>query len=195
MAITPSDIQTLRQQTGVGLMDAKRALEAVDGDVGKAVTHLRKAGQKIAAKKSQRMIKEGVIGSYVHANGKVAALVALGCETDFVARTDDFKGLASEIAMHVAAMAPQYLTPQDIPADVVAAEEAIYREQLKAEGKPAAMLEKILPGKLKKFYRDVCLLHQPYVRDDRQTIQELVTAATSKLGENIQIVSFYRMSL
>lgn len=195
MAVTPADIQTLRQQTGVGLMDAKRALEAVGGDITKAVEHLRKSGQKIADKKSQREIKEGVIGSYVHANGKVAALIALGCETDFVARTDDFKKLAAEIAMHVAAMAPQYLTSDNVPADLIAAEEDIYRAQLKAEGKPEAMLEKILPGKLKKFYSDICLVNQPYVRDDSQTIQDLLTEATTKLGENIRIQSFTRVAL
>jgi len=195
MPISASDIQNLRQETGVGLMDAKRALESAGGDMTKAIEHLRKAGQKIAATKSQREIKEGAIGSYVHANGKVAALVALGCETDFVARTEQFKQLASEIALHVAAMNPLYLNEKEIPADVLRAEEEIYREQLKNEGKPEAMLEKILPGKLKKFYSTVCLINQPYVRDDEKSIQDLLTETTQKLGENIQIVSFRRLAL
>ena len=176
-------------------MDAKRALEAADGDMAKAVTELRKLGQKIAAKKSDRHVKEGVIGSYVHANKKVAAIVTLACETDFVARTEDFQTLAKEIAMHVAAMNPTHLKPEDIPADVIAQEEEIYRQQLKSEGKPEAMWPKILPGKLKKFYADTCLIDQVYIKDDTQTIRDLLTAATTKLGENIQVIAFHRLAL
>lgn len=195
MSITATDIQALRQKTGVGLMDAKRALEATDGDMEKAIAELRKAGVKLAAKKSDRAVSEGVIGSYVHSNGKVAALVALACETDFVARTEDFQNLAHDLAVHVAAANPRFIKPEDVPADLVAEEEAIYREQLKTEGKPEAMWDKILPGKLDKYYSDICLLKQAYVKDDSQTIQDLLTEATAKLGENIQIASFHRLSL
>lgn len=195
MSITAADIQSLRQQTGAGIMDAKRALEAAGGDLEKATAELRKAGLKLAAKKSDRKVSEGAIGSYVHSNGKVASLVALACETDFVARTDDFRTLAYELAMHVAATNPKYLKPEDIPTEVIAEEEAIYRDQLKSEGKPEAMWDKILPGKLARYYSEVCLLNQPFVKDDEQTVQDLITAATAKLGENIQIQSFSRLAL
>lgn len=195
MSITAADIQALRQQTGAGIMDAKRALESTGGDLEKATAELRKAGLKLAAKKSDRTVSEGTIGSYVHSNGKVASLVALACETDFVARTDDFRALASDLAMQVAATNPKYLKPEDIPADIIAAEEAIYRDQLQSEGKPEAMWDKILPGKLARFYSEVCLLHQPFVKDDELTIQDLLTAATAKLGENIQIQAFSRLAL
>jgi elongation factor Ts len=195
MAIDTKQIQTLREETGVGMMDAKRALEAAGGDMRKAITELRTRGQKIAAQKSQRQVKEGVIGNYVHANKKVAAIVTLACETDFVARTDDFQALAKDIAMHIAAMNPLYLQPADVPPAVLAQEEEIYRQQLQREGKPEAMWPKILPGKLKKFYADTCLLDQAFVKDDGQTIGDLLTAATAKLGENIRILGFHRLAL
>lgn len=193
MSISTADIQALRAQTGVGMMAAKKALEAAGGDMTAAVEALRKKGQKVAAAKSTRSVKEGVIGTYLHSNGKVAALVAVACETDFVARTEDFQTLAKDLAMHVAAMNPLYLKPADVPADVIAKEEEIYRAQLEAEGKPAAMLEKILPGKLKKYYSDVCLTEQLYVKDDSMTIGQLAAAAVTKLGENIQIIAFSRL--
>lgn len=195
MSFTTKDIQWLRQQTGVGMMEAKKALTAVNGDRDQAIENLRKAGKKIAASKSTRQVKEGVIGSYVHSNGKVAALVALACETDFVARTDDFKHLAHDLAVHVAAANPLYLQPSDIPPSVIAKEEEIYREQLVAEGKPAAMHDKIIPGKLAKFYSETCLLQQLYVKDDAVTIAQLLEHAVSKLGENVQITSFARLMI
>lgn len=195
MAITSEDIQWLRQATGVGMMDAKKALEAVDGNREAAVEAMRKRGAKVAASKSDRAVKEGVVGSYVHANNKVAALVAVACETDFVSRTDDFQSLAHELAVHVAAMNPKYLSPNDVPADVVAKEEEIYREQLKAEGKPEAMWDKILPGKIAKFYADTCLLNQPFVKDDSMTVEQVIQAAVAKLGENIVVTGFSRLSI
>lgn len=195
MNITTADIQKLREQTGVGMMDAKKALTAAAGDMTAAVEALRKKGQKIAASKSERAVKEGVVGTYLHSNGKIAALVAVACETDFVARTEDFQALAKDLAMHVAAMNPTYLKPSDVPAEVIAKEEEIYREQLTAEGKPEAMLEKILPGKLKKFYSDVCFLEQPFVKDDSVTVGQLVESSISKLGENIQVTSFSRLTV
>lgn len=173
-------------------MDAKRALEAADGDVAKAIDHLRRAGRKVAAAKSERAVTEGVVGAYIHANHKVGALVAVACETDFVARTDDFRQLAHDLAMHVAALNPQYLKPEDVPAEVVAKETDIYRAQLKAEGKPAAKWDTIIAGKLKKFYAEVCLLEQPFVKDDSKTIGQLIVEAVARLGENIQVRGFSR---
>ncbi|MBI2984716.1 MAG: elongation factor Ts [Candidatus Kerfeldbacteria bacterium] len=195
MTIAPADIQKLRQQTGVGVLEAKRALEATGGNLTRAATELRKAGKKIARQKSERTTTEGTIGVYVHNNGRVAAMVVLACETDFVARTDDFRQLAHELAMQVAATDPQYLKPADIPSAVVAHEEEIIHQQLRQAGKPATMWSRIVPGKLEKFYAEVCLLEQPYIRDDTQSIADLLNAATAKLGENIQVRRFSRLSL
>jgi elongation factor Ts len=177
------------------MMDAKKALTAAEGDMTAAVEALRKKGQKIAASKSDRAVKEGAVGTYIHSNGKIASLVAVACETDFVARTDAFQELIKDLAMHVAAMNPTYLKPEDVPAEVVAKEQEIYREQLMAEGKPEAMLEKILPGKLKKFYSDVCFLEQAFVKDDSLTIAQVVESTIAKLGENIQVTAFSRLAV
>lgn len=195
MAIETSLILKLREETGVGMMDAKSALEATDGDYQKAVDHLKKLGKQVALKKQDRSTKEGIVGSYIHANGKVAALVALACETDFVEKTDNFQTLAHDLAMHVAAADPQYLAPTDVPASVVDHERDIFREQLKREGKPAAMIEKIITGKLKKFYSECCFLQQPFIKDDSVTIEELIQQQVLKLGENIQIKEFKRIAL
>lgn len=193
--ISTADIQALRQQTGVGMLEAKKALTEANGDASKAMENLRKAGKKIAASKSERTIKEGLVGTYVHANGKVAAMVVVGCETDFVARTEDFQNLVHDIALHITAAQPKYLQPQDVPAEVVAKEQEIYREQLKTEGKPEKIWESIIDGKLKKFYADTCLLQQPFVKDDTKTIGELVQEAIAKMGENIQVSSFARLAV
>ncbi len=195
MDISTADIQKLRAQTGVGVMDAKKALTAAAGDMTAAIEALRKKGQKIAAAKSARAVKEGAVGTYLHSNGKIAALVAVACETDFVARTDAFQALAKNLAMHVAAMNPTYLKPADVPAAVVAKEQEIYRAQLKAEGKPAAMWDKIMPGKMKKFYGEVCFWEQPFVKDETVTIGQLVESTVAKLGENIQVTSFSRLAI
>lgn len=195
MAITPSDIQALRQQTGVGMMEAKKALEASHGDIAKAIEQLRKSGLKMAEQKSSRAVKEGVVGTYLHANGKVGAMVALACETDFVARTDDFKDLAHDIALHIAAANPHYLDSASVPADILHQEREVYRGQLEAEGKPEKMWDKIIEGKFNKFYTDNCLLKQVYVKDDTQTVEQLIQAAVGRLGENIQIVSFSRETI
>lgn len=193
--ITTADIQALRQQTGVGMMEAKKALTTANGDTVLAIENLRKSGKKLAASKSERTVKEGRIGTYIHANGKIAALVAVACETDFVARTDDFAALAHDLALHVAASNPKYTQPSDVPLEVLEKEQEIYREQLKAEGKPEKMWDNIIEGKVKKFYADVCLLNQPYVKDDSMTVQELVQQAVTKLGENIQVASFSRLAI
>lgn len=195
MAVSTNDIQWLRQETGVGMLVAKKALEAVDGKRDKALEALRKAGAKIAAAKSERTVKDGAVGCYIHANHKVGALVALACETDFVARTEYFRALAHDLALHVAATNPQYLNPESVPAEVVRHEEDIYLAQLKSEGKPEAMRNKILSGKMEKFYGDVCLLNQPFVKDDSHTVGQLLEQAVARLGENIQIAGFHRLSV
>lgn len=191
--ISTQDIQALRQETGVGMMEAKKALAAAAGDRKLAIEALRKAGKKIAAAKSARQVKEGTVGWYIHANNKVAALVALACETDFVARTEDFKNLAHDLAIHIAAANPIYLQASDVPANIVAKEEEVYRAQLQSEGKPEKMWDKILPGKLQKYFAESCLLEQPFVKDDAITVKQLLETAVTKLGENIQITSFSRL--
>lgn len=193
--ITTADIQALRQQTGVGMMEAKKALTEANGDAALAMENLRKAGKKLAASKSERAVKEGQVGMYVHANGKVAAMVAVACETDFVARTDDFKNLAHDIALHIAAANPLYLQATDVPAEVLEKEREIYREQLKTEGKPEKMWDNIIEGKLKKYYAETCLLDQLYVKDDSLTIRDLVQQTVAKIGENVQIASFARLAI
>lgn len=195
MTISTQDIQALRQQTGVGILEARKALQASAGDPKAALEALRKAGVKVAAQKSSRAVKEGAVGYYLHSNKKVGALVSIACETDFVARTEDFQSLAHDLALHVAAANPLYLRPADVPADVREKEETVYRSQLEAAGKPKAMWGKILPGKMQKYYRDVCLLEQPFVKDDTMSVGELVNAAIAKLGENIQVTSFARLTV
>ncbi|MCH7492206.1 elongation factor Ts [Patescibacteria group bacterium] len=188
-------IQQLREETGAGIMDAKQALEESQGDLAKAILIMKKKGQKIAAQKKSRTANEGVIGYYVHANNKIGAQVALACETDFVAKTDDFKDLAHDIAMHITAADPQYLSAEDVPRDIVAKEEEIYLAQVKQEKKPDKIWDQIVKGKLKKFYSETCLLSQPFVKDDSKSIQELIQENVLKLGENIRINSFKRLSL
>lgn len=195
MDITKELLKQLRDETGAGIVDIKKALEAARGDAAQAVDLLRKQGKKVAAKKADRVTREGAIGSYVHANGKVAALVAVTCETDFVARTEAFQSLAHDLALHVAAANPAYLKPEDVPPDVLAREEEIARSQAMQEKKPAAILEKIVQGKIDKFYAEQCLLRQSFVKDDALTITELVANAIAKLGENIEIREFSRVQL
>ena len=181
-------IQKLRNQTGAGMMDVKQALEEAKGDENKALEVLRKKGQKIAAKKqAERDVKDGLVEAYVHNGGKVGSMVVLACETDFVAKNKDFKELAHEVAMQVAAMKPEYISAEDVPEDVKAKEMEIYKEQLKAAGKPANVMEKILEGKMNKFYEGACLLNQIYIKDDKKTIGDLVDAATAKMGEKIEV--------
>ncbi|MFC1662894.1 translation elongation factor Ts [Patescibacteria group bacterium] len=195
MTITADQVKKLRDQTGVGMMEAKKALDEAEGDMQKAIEVLRKAGQKIADKKQDRTAAEGVIGTYVHANNKVAAMVVLNCETDFVARTDDFKNLAHDIAMQVAATKPEYLNPDEIPADVIEKEKQIASEQSDVAGKPDKVVAKIIEGKLQKFYSEICLLQQPFIKDDSVTIEQLVQDAVTNMGENIQIREFTYISI
>lgn len=195
MAITAADVKKLRDLTGVGMMDAKKALTEAQGNVDAAVDALRKAGAAKAAKKADRAANEGIVVSYVHGNGQVGVLLELNSETDFVARNEDFKALGNDLVLHIAAMNPQYLNRESVPADVVAKEREIIAEQLKNEGKPAEMIEKITEGKLDKFYGEVVLLEQPFVKDDSMTVGDLIQAAIQKIGENIQVARFARFAI
>ena len=188
-------IKKLRMQTGAGVMDVKEALDEAGGDETKALELLRKKGLKVAAKKQDRSAEEGRIDVYIHSNGKIGAMVALACETDFVARNEEFQDLAKSIAMHIAATDPSFLSPEDIPEEVKDKEKEIYAEQMKGENKPPEVLEKIIEGKLKKFYEQVCLLNQKFIKDDDKTIQDLITEATAKLGEKIEVKRFVRFQL
>jgi len=189
-----SDLQTitkLRELTGAGMMDCKKALTEAKGDMDKAIEVLRKTGAAKAAKKmDEREVKEGIVYSYIHSNQKAGAMIELLCETDFVARTDDYKALAHDLAMQIVAMKPDYLLPENVPAEIIEKEKDIYREQLKKEGKPAEMIEKILEGKINKFYEDVCLMKQAFVKDDKIKIEDLITQVVAKTGEKIQIGKF-----
>ncbi|MFA4873634.1 MAG: translation elongation factor Ts [Patescibacteria group bacterium] len=195
MSVSASIVADLREKTGVGMMDAKRALEDAGGDEAKAIELLRKKGMKAAEKRQDRVAREGVVEAYVHSNARVGVLVSLACETDFVARNDSFRQLAHEIALHIAAMNPQYLAPADIPQDVLEKEREIYRDQVRAEKKPEAMVEKIVEGKMQKFYKDTCLLQQAFVKDESKTIEDLIVEATAKIGEKIEIREFVRLKV
>ena len=192
MAISVEDIKKLRETTGAGMMKAKEALTASNGDMDKAVQWLREKGEASAAKKADREARAGLIEGYVH-GGRIGVLVEINCETDFVQRTPEFKEFARDIAMHVAAANPEYLAPADVPADVVEKEKSIYRKEV--EGKPAEIIEKIVDGKLSKYYEQVCLLNQPFVKDPDVSVGKLTTALVAKLGENIVIRRFERMEL
>lgn len=186
------DIKKLRDQTGAGMMSAKRALEEAGDDFEKAILVLRKAGEANAAKKADREASEGVVESYIH-GGRIGVLVEINCETDFVARTEDFKLFAHDIAMHIAATNPQYLNPTDVPEVAIATESELYRTEL--TNKPAEMVEKIVEGKLDKFYAGICLTRQSFVKDPDKTIEQLTTDLITKLGENIVIRRFERFEI
>jgi elongation factor Ts len=195
MSTAPSaaDVKMLREKTGVGIMECKSALSEAAGDFEKAVEILRKKGIAVAEKKSSRATKEGAITSYIHMGGKIGVMVEIGCETDFVAKNDDFKEFSKNIAMHIAAASPLYLTRDDVPAEYIAKEKEIFSEQIK--DKPANIIEKIVEGKVDKMMEDICLLDQKYVKDDKQTIKEYVTATIARIGENIVIRRFVKYTL
>ncbi|HEY6736686.1 MAG TPA: translation elongation factor Ts [Candidatus Saccharimonadia bacterium] len=192
MAIGIEDIKHLREQTGAGMMKAKEALEATNGDFEKAVVYLREKGEATAAKKADREARAGLIEAYVH-GGRIGVIVEINCETDFVARTPEFKEFARDVAMHIAAVNPQYLNPEAVPADVVEQEKAIYRKEV--EGKPAEIIEKIVDGKLAKFYEGVTLTQQPFIKDPDKSVGKLTTELIAKLGENIVIRRYERLEL
>ncbi len=188
-------VKQLRDATGAGMMECKAALTEAKGDMEEAVAILRKRGLATAAKKSGRSTNEGLIGSYIHMGGKIGVLVEVNCESDFVARTEDFQSLAREIAMHIAAANPQYVRRDDVPSDILDRERSIYRGQLEGQNKPANVLDKIVEGKLNSFFEQVCLLDQPSIRDPKLTIGQTVQAAVAKMGENISIPRFMRFKL
>jgi elongation factor Ts len=195
MGITAAAVSELRARTGCGMMDCKKALVECNGNAEKAIDYLREKGLAKAAKKADRNAKDGRIFSYIHNTGKVGVMVEIDCETDFVAKTDDFQQLGHDVAMQIAAAKPEYVAPEDVPADVLEREKSVYREQLLAEGKPAAIIDKILEGKVRKFYEQVCLLEQPWIRDDEKKIKDLVIAQIAKMGENMKIRRFSRFSI
>lgn len=193
--VTTQMVKELRAATGAGVNDCKNALEAVNGDFEQAVEILRKKGLASAAKKASRDTREGIIGHYVHFGGKAAAMVELNCETDFVARTEQFVQLSRDLAMHVVAARPQWLSREEVPAEAVEKEKAIYTEQTVNSGKPAQVIEKIVEGKLDKWFSEVCLLEQPFVKDPDRKVQDLLVDAVASLGENIRVSRFARLEI
>ena len=192
MAITAEQVKQLRDKTGAGMMECKAALTEANGDTEEAVTILRKRGLAQAAKRAGRATAQGTIGTYIHLNGRIGVMVEVNCESDFVARTDDFNNLVKEVAMHIAAADPKWVRREDVPAEAIEKEKAIYRAQMENSGKPANVLDKIIEGKLGSFYSQFVLLDQPSVRDGAVTISQLVAQASAKTGENIQINRFIR---
>jgi len=195
MAISAQQVKELRDNTGAGMMDCKHALEESDGDMEKAVEVLRKQGIAKAEKKSGRTANEGLITSYIHPGGRIGVLLELNCETDFVAKTDDFQSLANDIAMQIAAMSPMALSREDVDDEMVEKEKNIYKEQALQEGKPEHIVDKIITGRLEKFYAEVTLLEQPFVKDTDKSVNQLITEAVTKLGENIAVSRFVRYEL
>jgi elongation factor Ts len=195
MEINAQMVKDLREKTGAGMMDCKTALSEAKGDPEKAVEILRKKGLSRAAKRAGREVKEGMVGSYVHMGGKIGVLVEVNCESDFVARNEDFKAFVKDIAMQVAASSPLYLTSEDIPAEVIEKEKEIYRAQVADSKKPEQVIEKIVEGKLKKFYTEVCLMDQPFVKDPDVSVSDYLTSMIGKIGENMVVRRFVRFQL
>ena len=192
---TAKDVMTLRQRTGAGMMEAKKALEENKGDMDKAAEFLRVKGIAKADKRSGKQTSEGIITSYIHHNGKVGVLVEVNCETDFVARTDDFKNLAKEIALHIASAAPVAVDKDGVPVERVDQERRIAEEQAKVSGKPANIIEKMVTGKVEAYYKDNCLIYQPWIREPKKSIGDLIKEASAKVGENIQVRRFVRFQM
>jgi elongation factor Ts len=195
LAITAQQVQELRRKTGAGVMDCKRALAECEGDVEKAAVALRKQGMARADARMERQATEGAIAAYIHAGGRIGVLVEVNCETDFVARTDEFQALARNLAMHIAAEQPRWVRPEDVPEPVLEQEKEVYRSLAIKEGKPEKVIDKIIEGRLSKFYGEVCLLEQAYVRDDQKTVRDVIKEAIVHLGENIIVRKFVRYQL
>jgi len=195
MSISAQEVKTLRDRTGAGMMDCKKALQKADGDMDEAVEYLRKQGVAKAEKKSGREANEGRITSYIHPGGRIGVLLELNCETDFVAKTDDFNELAKDIAMQIAAMDPVAVSREELDDSLIEKEKKLYREQAVDEGKPEHVLDQIIEGKLEKYFSEVVLLEQPFVKDNDKTIEQLVTDSIAKLGENISVSRFSRFEL
>ena len=192
MAITAQMVKELRERTGAGMMDCKKALTETGGDIEKAIEYLREKGLAAAAKKAGRIAAEGLVDSYIHPGGRVGVLVEVNCESDFVAKTEDFQNLVKDIAMQIAAAKPEYVRREEIPADVLEKEKAIYRAQALEEGKPEKIVDRIVEGRLEKYYKEVCLLEQPFIKDPDKDVQTIVNEAIAKIGENISVRRFAR---
>src|SRR6516164_3704378 len=193
--ISANQVKELREKTGAPMMDCKQALSEAKGDLEQAVVLLRKKGVSVAAKKASRTTSEGSVASYIHAGGKIGVLVDVNCESDFVARTDDFKTLVHDIAMHIAATDPRFIRKEDVTADAFEKEKDIYRAQAAQTGKPAPVIEKIVEGKMGKFYEEVCLYEQPFIKDQTITVSQLIASVIGKLGENISVKRFARFKV
>ena len=193
--ISAQQVKELRETTGAGMMDCKRALTETDGDMAKAVDFLREKGLAAAAKKSGRIAAEGLVESYIHGVGRIGVLIEVNCETDFVAKTPEFHGFVRDLAMQVAAANPQYLTRQEVPAEVLEHEREILKAQALNEGKPAKIIDKMVEGRVEKFYKDNCLLEQAFIKDPDKTVTEIVNAQIAKIGENIIVRRFTRYQL
>ncbi|MBR6737339.1 MAG: translation elongation factor Ts [Clostridia bacterium] len=194
-SFTMEDIKVLRERTGAGMMDCKNALQENNGDMEQAVTYLREKGIAKAAKKAARIAAEGLVDSYIHMGGRVGVLLEVNCETDFVARGDQFKELVHDIALHIAAANPSYVTKEEVPAEVIENEKAILRQQAIEEGKPANIVDRMVEGRIKTYYEDNCLLCQKFVKDPSKTIETLVTEATAVIGEKISVRRFVRYEM
>ena len=195
MEIAADLVKELRVKTGAGIMDCKEALKASNGNFEKAVDFLREKGLSAATKKSSRATKDGLVTSYIHMGGKVGVMIEVNCETDFVAKTENFKNLTRDLAMHVAAMNPLYVKPEDVSEATLQREKDIYRKQVIAEGKPEKIADKIVEGKLKKFYEEVCLIKQKFIKDTNMTVEDLIKASIAATGENILVKRFVRYQL
>lgn len=195
MAITASMVKDLRTKTGAGMMDCKKALAATDGDMDKAVDFLREKGLAAAAKKADRIAAEGLVYSYIHGNGRIGVLVEVNCETDFVAQTDGFKDLCKDIAMQIAAANPSYLKRDEVPTEVLEHEKEVLRQQALNEGKPEKIVEKMIVGRIEKYYKENCLLDQEFIKDPDKTVSQVITEAVAKIGEKIDVRRFVRYEL
>ncbi len=195
MAITPQDVMALREKTGAGMMDCKRALNDANGDVDKAIDLLRERGMASAAKKAGRIAAEGVVESYIHLGGKIGVLIEVNCETDFVASTDDFKVFVKDMAMQVAASKPLFVTPDEVPQADIEHEKGILRAQALSEGKPEKIVDKMVEGRIQKYYKEVCLMEQPFIKDQDKTVKDVMAELVGKLGEKIAVRRFTRYEM
>lgn len=193
--VSAAQVRELRERTGAGMLDCKKALAEAGGNMEKAIQLLREKGLATAQKKAGRVASQGLVGSYIHAGGKIGVLIEVNCETDFVARTTEFQELVRDLAMQVAAANPRWVRREEVPAEVIEAERGIYRAQVAGSGKPEAVVEKIVAGKLEKFFADTCLLEQPFIKDPDRTVGQLVTEAISRIGENLVVRRFARFQL
>lgn len=194
-AVTAGAVKELREKTGAGMMDCKKALSECDGDLTKATEWLRQKGLSKAGAKTGRVTAEGAVGSYIHMGGKLGVLVEVNCETDFVARTEDFQELVKDVAMQIAALNPKYVRREEVPEDVVAKERELYLNQVKESGKPQAAWDKIVSGKMDKYFAEICLLDQPFAKDQTKTVKQMIDEKIAKTGENIQVRRFARFLL